>query len=303
MEIVKELWKGEYKYMKETLIEHYPHLICIINQKEEVCTGDITNLRIILYLKHLTYSIYLDHIKHIEMQNMLSISFQNQQNMACFIHISGEDALSLYNKLTPFSPNVISQRDEKQIPSAPNTMHREDVIPATQIKERDRKQERIEAKQIRKNLPKHQRETKDPLSRKRKIIIALVTILAISIIALGVYFMFFHKSDDASDSKAEITKTTSGQAISNKDFTIIKEASGSIDEEGYLIIEGEVKNMANVQADAVEITFILYDKDGKEIGTAIDNTINLGPKKLWKFKAKSPTKNASTFKLSKITAI
>ncbi len=50
-------------------------------------------------------------------------------------------------------------------------------------------------------------------------------------------------------------------------------------------IEGTVKNNRDKNYSYVQIEFICYDKDGNNLGTAIDNTNNLLGNQTWKFKA------------------
>ena len=50
-------------------------------------------------------------------------------------------------------------------------------------------------------------------------------------------------------------------------------------------IEGTVVNNKDKDYSYVQIEFICYDKDGNNLGTAIDNTNNLLGGQTWKFKA------------------
>ena len=54
---------------------------------------------------------------------------------------------------------------------------------------------------------------------------------------------------------------------------------------GSHYIEGTVKNSNDKEYSYVQIEFVCYDKDGNNIGTALDNTNNLGANETWKFKA------------------
>jgi hypothetical protein len=54
----------------------------------------------------------------------------------------------------------------------------------------------------------------------------------------------------------------------------------------------------------VQISFNLYDKDGNQIGTAMDNINNLEPNGTWKFKAMgmdSDSNKAVKYKLAEIS--
>lgn len=50
-------------------------------------------------------------------------------------------------------------------------------------------------------------------------------------------------------------------------------------------IEGTVKNNKDKEYSYIQIEFICYDKDGNNLGTAIDNSNNLLGNETWKYKA------------------
>ena len=52
-------------------------------------------------------------------------------------------------------------------------------------------------------------------------------------------------------------------------------------------IEGTCKNNGTKDYDYLQVEFICYDKDGNNLGTAMDNTNNLLGGQTWKFKAMS----------------
>lgn len=54
---------------------------------------------------------------------------------------------------------------------------------------------------------------------------------------------------------------------------------------GTHYIEGTVTNSNDKEFSYVQIEFVCYDKDGNNLGTALDNTNNLGANETWKFKA------------------
>lgn len=59
-------------------------------------------------------------------------------------------------------------------------------------------------------------------------------------------------------------------------------------------IEGIVTNNRDKDYSYVQIEFICYDKDGNNLGTAIDNTNNLLGKQTWKYKAMGLFTDGST---------
>ena len=50
-------------------------------------------------------------------------------------------------------------------------------------------------------------------------------------------------------------------------------------------IQGEIKNNTDKEYSYVQVTFNLYDKDGSQLGTAVDNINYLEPNATWKYKA------------------
>lgn len=52
-------------------------------------------------------------------------------------------------------------------------------------------------------------------------------------------------------------------------------------------IEGTLTNNSDKDYSYVQIEFVCYDKNGNNLGTALDNTNNLLGKQNWKFKAMS----------------
>ena len=52
-----------------------------------------------------------------------------------------------------------------------------------------------------------------------------------------------------------------------------------------IYLSGVIKNNSGKDCTYVQVTFNLYDKDGNQIGTALDNINNLEKDGTWKFKA------------------
>ncbi|MEF9969939.1 MAG: FxLYD domain-containing protein [Ruthenibacterium sp.] len=70
-----------------------------------------------------------------------------------------------------------------------------------------------------------------------------------------------------------------------------------------MYIKGIVKNNSGKDCTYVQITFTLYDKDGNQIGTALDNINNLEKDGTWKFKAMALAEEGeiANYKLTEIT--
>ena len=78
--------------------------------------------------------------------------------------------------------------------------------------------------------------------------------------------------------------TTPTSTPEKEKFTLVsdKKVTDSI---GSTYIQGEIKNNTDKEYSYVQVTFNLYDKDGAQLGTAIDNINNLEPNATWKYKA------------------
>ena len=80
-------------------------------------------------------------------------------------------------------------------------------------------------------------------------------------------------------------ETSSSNTTSKKKFTyeVTKQYKTSYNISYY--IEGKVTNESDKDYSYVQIEFICYDKEGNNLGTAMDNTNNLLGNQTWKFKA------------------
>lgn len=101
--------------------------------------------------------------------------------------------------------------------------------------------------------------------------------------------------------------TTSGDA---KTVTAAKkqkfEMIGDITNESdsfAVYLSGVIKNNSGRDCTYVQVTFNLYDKDGNQIGTALDNINNLEKDGTWKFKAMGMGESGevASYKLAEIT--
>lgn len=68
------------------------------------------------------------------------------------------------------------------------------------------------------------------------------------------------------------------------------------EEYGTNFIVGEVKNLSGHTFSYVEITCTLYDGQDRQVGTALDNTVNLEAGAVWRFKALVSADNARKYK-------
>jgi len=89
-----------------------------------------------------------------------------------------------------------------------------------------------------------------------------------------------------SEESSESTEQAAQEEEESAPYTIEKEKL-SKDDFGFVSISGQLTNQSGSDVSYLQIEYNLYDKDGAQIGTAIDNTTNLGDGKTWKFKASS----------------
>ena len=119
----------------------------------------------------------------------------------------------------------------------------------------------------------------------------LWTILGILVIVIGI---------GAIASGGDSSVQTSNNNKQEK-FTLISDKK-TTDAAGTTYIEGEIKNNTDKSYSYVQVTLNLYDDNGAQLGTAVDNINNLEPNATWKYKALGlVTEKVSSYKLVEIT--
>lgn len=84
-------------------------------------------------------------------------------------------------------------------------------------------------------------------------------------------------------------------------FTLVSDKR-TTDALGTTYIEGEIKNNTDKSYSYVQVTFNLYDANGAQLGTAVDNINNLEANATWKYKALGlVTEKVSSYKFAEIT--
>lgn len=84
-------------------------------------------------------------------------------------------------------------------------------------------------------------------------------------------------------------------------FTLVSDEM-TTDSIGSCYIEGTIQNNTDKSYSYVEVRFNLYDADGNQLGTAIDNINNLEPNATWKYKAIGlTTEKVHSYKFVEIT--
>ena len=106
----------------------------------------------------------------------------------------------------------------------------------------------------------------------------------------------------AAGSGTSSNKGTTGETKVQETFTLT-EHKGYADTYAYYI-EGTIVNNTDKEYSYVQVEFNLYDADGAQIGTSLDNINNLEANGTWKFKAIgafADEKSVASYKLIDIT--
>lgn len=98
------------------------------------------------------------------------------------------------------------------------------------------------------------------------------------------------------------TKTATNTATNtNKPSLEVIEAKAERDEFGAIYIVGTVKNNTKKQYSYVQVEINLYDKNGNQLGSTLDNVNNLEPGGTWRFKAPVLEDGVASFKIKDVT--
>lgn len=124
-------------------------------------------------------------------------------------------------------------------------------------------------------------------------------------IILGILIIIIGIGAIAGGGENSVPTSTSNNSTSNNStkekFTLVSDER-TTDSLGTTYIKGEIKNNTDKSYSYVQVTFNLYDADGAQLGTAVDNINNLEPNATWKYKALGLiTEKVSSYKLVEIT--
>lgn len=104
-----------------------------------------------------------------------------------------------------------------------------------------------------------------------------------------------NNNENSNENNGEIQEVVE----TKEDFTLEGETTGYYDGFAFYI-EGSIKNNTDQDKSYVQVTFILYDAEGNQIGSAMDNINNLKAGGTWKFKAMG-MEDAASYELAEIT--
>lgn len=101
--------------------------------------------------------------------------------------------------------------------------------------------------------------------------------------------------------ESENTESENANLIDGK-FELINGELNAVNENYSSYIIGSLKNTTSKTYSYAQVTFNLYDADGAQIGTTLDNINNWEPGGLWKFKAIILEQDVASYKLVKVQA-
>lgn len=134
---------------------------------------------------------------------------------------------------------------------------------------------------------------------KHKIITGILALIVVCIIggASG------GGNDTDTDKTTDTAKTTTSTKKQNDDLELVGDVVESTDSIGITYFKGIIKNNTDRDYSYAQITFKLFDKDGNQIGTALDNINSLEAGGTWKFKAMGDNTEGDidSYKLDEIT--
>ena len=108
-------------------------------------------------------------------------------------------------------------------------------------------------------------------------------------------------SAESENTESENTESENANLIDGK-FELINGELNTVNENYSSYIIGSLKNTTSKTYSYAQVTFNLYDADGAQIGTALDNINNWEPDGLWKFKAIILEQDVASYKLVKVEA-
>ena len=118
-------------------------------------------------------------------------------------------------------------------------------------------------------------------------------------VILGILIIIIGIGTIAGGGQNSVQTSTSNNSTKEK-FTLVSDER-TTDSLGTTYIKGEIKNNTDKSYSYVQVTFNLYDTDGAQLGTAVDNINNLEPNATWKYKALGlVTEKVSSYKLVEI---
>ncbi len=139
-------------------------------------------------------------------------------------------------------------------------------------------------------------------SKKKTILIVIAVIAVIAIIGGAMSGGSGNSGSTSSGSSSTDSSSSNKTEQAKEKYTVSEEAADTSNMFSYSVT-GKLTNNTDKKVSYVQVTYILKDADGAQVGTALANTNDLAAGGVWKFSALgsvSPDKVAS-FELSEVT--
>lgn len=143
-------------------------------------------------------------------------------------------------------------------------------------------------------------KNKKPFYKRGWFIVLVVFVLLYAIGTSGSDDTANKGTDDGSSQTASVDKPK--EEVKKEKYEIIGEVTSETDSMATYI-KGVIKNNSGRDVSYAQITYTLYDKDGNQLGTAMDNINDLKKDGTWKFKAMGMNTDGeiASYELSEIT--
>ena len=132
---------------------------------------------------------------------------------------------------------------------------------------------------------------------KQVLKVALGVIIGFVVLMVGCAALFSTGVDTTTEMETE-TKIENNSPEAKYEFV---EEPKMVKKDYGTYIVGTIKNNSGMEKGYMEVTFTLYDTNGNNIGTALDNTNNLKDGGTWKFEAMVLEDDVASFELNEIT--
>lgn len=148
-----------------------------------------------------------------------------------------------------------------------------------------------------KSCPNCGAKNKKPFYKRGWFIVVVVFVL---LYAIGTSGSDDTGTDNGASQTASVDKPK--EEVKKEKYEIVGEVTSETDSMATYI-KGVIKNNSGHDISYAQVTFTLYDKDGNQLGTAMDNINDLKKDGTWKFKAMGMNTDGeiASYELSEIT--
>lgn len=160
-----------------------------------------------------------------------------------------------------------------------------------------KKKQLLELNRKENELHKDTEKKENTIKQKNSMVAIVMWTIILAFIFIGVIGGIL--SSGTLSSGVLSSGTLDNEKSSNAKFTLISK-TGKTDSYGYTTITGEIKNNTNKTYSYAQVTFNLYDANGNQVGTAMDNINYFEANGIWKFEAIGFGSEGGSYKLVEI---